>query len=413
MEIEFIGQGYNMEANTCVATELIIALHNQNYNSFRCLVAFASYGGVSGLTEHIVNSKEFINDFKIIVGIDNKGTSKEALEEFLKWNVDVFVYHSTARSIFHPKVYFFEGDNEVLVIIGSNNFTEMGLSKNVESAVLIRYNKTEEDENHFLSKVKLYFNNLLEATQDNNLKRLTPELINRLHETGKLPSEIERERKHDSKYGTSGSDDNNVINELFSRAPIAKNPLGFKPKRIIRFTPVAEVVDAQENIVQEEGDTILEDNENWIGKENSPVLVAEIGGGSRWKQVNFPIKMFVNFFGATAGNNQYHINLRHVTSTRDLEDIENRQAVTVASQNYRFEIGAAIGAYPKKNRPICVFVRVAPRNFLYHLVLPSNKQIYPALNKFLIKNYKGPKRNLNRIQTSVTEVLKECENLPF
>mgnify|MGYP003397566548 CR=1 FL=1 len=32
-----------------------------------------------------------------------------------------------------------------------------------------------------------------------------------------------------------------------------------------------------------------------IGEE---VLIAEIGGGPRWKQVNFPIAIFEDFFGA-------------------------------------------------------------------------------------------------------------------
>jgi HKD family nuclease len=139
MEIRFIGQGYNQAIGSSVAQELINALGNRDFTSFKCLVAFASVSGVSALTPHIQNSH--IRTHRIIVGIDQKGTSKEALEELLNWRTDVFVYYTRQNIIFHPKIYLFEGNERALIIVGSNNFTQRGLVENIEGSFVVEINK--------------------------------------------------------------------------------------------------------------------------------------------------------------------------------------------------------------------------------------------------------------------------------
>ena len=83
MDTIIIGQGYNIGEDTSVAKELIKQFESKRYDSFTCLVAFASYGGVSALTRYIKEGKEKGMNIKIILGIDQKGTSKEALDEVL------------------------------------------------------------------------------------------------------------------------------------------------------------------------------------------------------------------------------------------------------------------------------------------------------------------------------------------
>lgn len=402
MEIRFIGQGYN-RTNSCVASELISSLENTNYTSFKCLVAFASYGGVSALTNHILSSKSHITEFNTIIGIDNKGTSKEALAELIQWGINVNIYHSLSKIIFHPKIYVFRGARYGQIIIGSNNLTEMGLSKNVEASVLIDA-EFPHDAGIF-EQIQDYFENLMNGT-DNNIKSLTQSLLDDLVPSGKVPNEGDRVKSHDSKYGASSGSASSGISSIFSHTFINQNPPGFKPKRIVRRTgrPASGTTATT--------GTFSSDNENWIGEINNPVVVAEIGGGQRWKQVNFPISMFQDFFGATPGDSRYHINLRHVSSTSELGDVEDRQAVTVASQNYRFELGAATGAYPSGNRPIGVFIRVAEKNFLYHIVRPTDT-IYHEVNTFLVRGYSGPRNNLNRITTDTGTLIRNCPNLPF
>lgn len=45
METIIIGQGYNIEENSSVGKELVKQFESGIYDSFTCLVAFASYGG--------------------------------------------------------------------------------------------------------------------------------------------------------------------------------------------------------------------------------------------------------------------------------------------------------------------------------------------------------------------------------
>ena len=58
MDTIIIGQGYNIGEDTSVAKELIKQFESKRYDSFACLVAFASYGGVSALTRYIKEGKE-------------------------------------------------------------------------------------------------------------------------------------------------------------------------------------------------------------------------------------------------------------------------------------------------------------------------------------------------------------------
>ena len=115
------------------------------------------------------------------------------------------------------------------------------------------------------------------------------------------------------------------------------------------------------------------------------VLIAEIGGGPRWKQVNFTVDIFENFFGAERGNNSYNIQLINIAKDGTLGDIEIRQAVSVASHNYRFEIHCAETerAYPgNAKRPIGLFIKIDNNQFLYQ-VLWYDHPSYKQIKKFL------------------------------
>jgi len=415
MEIRFIGQGYNLEKNTSVANEIIQALNSQDFNSFKGLIAFASYGGTSALTEHIMTAKGHLRNFKIVVGIDNFVTSKEALEEILSWDVESYIYHSNSVNIFHPKIYLFEGKDKVSLIIGSNNLTEFGLVKNIEASVLITYQKSEVIENSITDEIESYFENLFNNT-DPNLFKITNELITRLELENSLPSDENRRKDFDEKIikedtqSTNETTDKNKA-KLFSSTILQKNPSGFNPKRKsrtttrkIKSTPKKETEEpATSEVAIPASVTLIDDNR---------VLIAEIGRGDRWKQVNFPIEMFESFFGARAGDNSYFIEIQHVLSNGSLEPVENRQAVTVTSGNYRFEIGAAKGAYPNNNRPISIFIRIGSNKFRYHLLMPKSANYLPISN-YLNQKYSGPSRHLRRITTSKAELKAISPDFPF
>lgn len=138
METIIIGQGYNIEEDSSVGKELVKQFESNVYDSFTCLVAFASYGGVSALTKYIEEGKAKGMKIKVVLGVDQKATSKEALEEVLTWDVDARIYHTSSNNIFHPKVYLFENRDIFTLIVGSSNLTVPGLVQNIECSLLIK-----------------------------------------------------------------------------------------------------------------------------------------------------------------------------------------------------------------------------------------------------------------------------------
>ena len=138
METIIIGQGYNIEEDSSVGKVLIKQFESKIYDSFTCLAAFASYGGVTALTDFVKEGKANGMNIKVVLGVDQKATSKEALEEVLTWEVDARIYHTSSNNIFHPKVYLFENRDIFTLIVGSNNLTVPGLVQNIECSLLIK-----------------------------------------------------------------------------------------------------------------------------------------------------------------------------------------------------------------------------------------------------------------------------------
>lgn len=374
MDTKIIGQGYNLEADTSVAKELLEQFKSRRYDTFTCLVAFASYGGISALTPYIIAEKERGVNIKIILGIDKKGTSREALEEVLSWGVESKIYHTQSVNIFHPKIYLFENTDIFTLIVGSNNLTTMGLVKNIECSLLIKDAKSE----HSVHKdFYFYWKSILDGA-DVNLMPITQELIDKLYAEKLIPSESERAEIYDNGRDKTDRSKHNIT---FNGAKIQRNPEGFLPKRrqikAKRIIKTKNEANPQQPIIKVSNESLLVNGEE--------VLIAEIGGGPRWKQVNFPVEIFENFFGAERGNNSYNIELMNISFDGTLGDVEIRQAVSVRSHNYRFEINCAetAKAYPGNNRrPIGLFIKIDNNQFLYQILL-CNHPAYKKIKKYL------------------------------
>ncbi len=381
METVIIGQGYNLEEDTSVGKELIKQFESNVFDNFTCLVAFASYGGVSAMTRYIEEGKDRGMRIKVILGIDQKGTSKEALEEVLSWNVDARIFHTSSRNIFHPKVYLFENRDIFTLIVGSNNLTVPGLVQNIECSLLI---KDTVDPSSVHKDFYRYWKGILDGTET-NLYSVTQELIDELFSKKYILSESERAEKYDN----GGDDPMSTTNKknIFKRTAIQPLPSGFRPGRRVKVkrtktkTPQNQQANTEESL--------------FVGEE---VLIAEIGGGPRWKQVNFPVTIFEDFFGAERGNNNYNIQLMNIAKDGTLGDVEIRQAVSVKSRNYRFEIKCVEteGTYPgDSKRPIGLFVKLDNGEFLYQVLLHGDKG-YKTIKKYLYKESKNAPRELKR-----------------
>lgn len=146
------------------------------------------------------------------------------------------------------------------------------------------------------------------------------------------------------------------------------------------------------------------------------VLVAEIPeSGNRWNQVNFHVEDFRSFFGVHEGK-ELLVVFRHVNGDGTMAEYEHsRQAVTVKSRNFRFELSAALGVSypdPSAGRPIGVYVRVATRAFFYRLMLPGDSQ-YAEVSALLLLGKTRPAREMRTARMTVAELRQEWPNSPF
>jgi HKD family nuclease len=187
MIVEYIGQGLYDEENFTCGNHICSALKSDFYTDINFFVAFLRRTGLAEIVKFLKKAKEKEKSITFYVGIDQKVTSKQALEKLLELNIPTYIYNSTSY-IYHPKVYLFEGIDKNRVIVGSSNFTNNGLFNNVEASVLLDFTSQDKSGMKFLNQVKDYFSPLLEF-DDPNINKVTKEYIQELYDKGLLSNE--------------------------------------------------------------------------------------------------------------------------------------------------------------------------------------------------------------------------------
>lgn len=230
MDIQFLGQGYEPLSENAVGHHLIRLLKNKKFHSFTAISAFISQAGINGLSDSIDKAKKHFKSITFIIGIDQKGTPKEALEALIQLDVQAYVFYQPAITIFHPKIYLFEGKKESILIIGSSNLTAQGLFNNMEASVLIKVNHQKKEQTTVITQLKDYYKVLFDLT-DPNLKRLNQSLINDLVQTNIFPTEEENKTLKNSGKQVVNSKTESVIYKIFPKRVIAKIPSFFRKKR--------------------------------------------------------------------------------------------------------------------------------------------------------------------------------------
>lgn len=229
MKITLLGQGYESVSEDSVGNQLINFLSENSFHTFTIISAFASDAGVAGLSSYIENAKENFEVLNLIVGIDQEGTSKEALEEINSLGINSYIFYQKESPIFHPKIYLFEGDHEIKLIVGSSNLTATGLFSNVESSLLVEFSNEDEEGIKLLNDLKDYFNGLF-GFNDPNLFKITNETIDDFVAKGIVPTEKARLTKYRKQTNEQKEDKKQGL-EIHKRATekIPKNFRG-KPK---------------------------------------------------------------------------------------------------------------------------------------------------------------------------------------
>ena len=301
--------------------------------------AFASAMGVKLLTTEPVFQK-FLksSEFVAVIGLDAI-TDTNAVEQLRKiqkkfpnFKVKLFL-HDTAGSCFHPKTIWLKTTEGGVVITGSGNLTSGGLKANWEALTV--------------EKLSVMQMKIAEAAWDAWLKTHKKQLLD-LND----PKAIEKARTN-----------------RIQRAKIRK---------ALRLPE--EDNDAAEEAVHAAKEVVEEGTQNLV-------LIAEVPkSGDRWKQINFDVQTYQQFFGVTLGKPKA-VRFHHVQNDGTLGAGENRQAVEVKSHNYRFEVGAAQGLdYPAKGHPIAIFEKVTDSTFNYLLLMPGQPE-HALLQKYLDDTY--------------------------
>lgn len=325
--------------------------------------AFASSAGVRLVTD----SDTFAaiardHEIDLVVGIDAV-TNNAALDALLavskpfpKFRVRAFL-NPKNDVIFHPKFCWTRVGDAGSIITGSGNLTEAGLLGNWEA----------------------YAYDSLDAAGIGSVEATWKDWVTR-HDQSLRPLDDQEVRDRATQ---------NTVMARQGDLPVLRSP------RIVKKDPSVNV---SLTVVP----TI----------ESADVLIAEIPrSGNRWKQANFDKHNYEHFFGARVGE-QRLIVFRHVEEDGQLSPYErSRPSVEVKSQNYRFELDAASGLdYPDDGRPIAVFIRIATRTFLYHLLMPSDQE-YPRVMNIL--NERDSESNVRRERMSENELRDWWPTAPF
>ena len=152
--------------------------------------AFAKEKGVRHLTQHIIQAKSQGADIRVVIGIDHKSTSVEALREINSLGVNAkIVDNIRPNHTFHPKIYLFEATGiKAELLVGSSNLTEGGLFSNYEASTRTTFElpSDEADYNAIKQSLERYLNPAGKTVQI-----LTNELIQTLRARKDIPTEKE------------------------------------------------------------------------------------------------------------------------------------------------------------------------------------------------------------------------------
>ena len=153
--VELIFLPYEGERQATMVDVLIRELKDAKWTSFTAAVAFArSSGNVTELLDALAAFAKRGGTIEMTFGAntfaEGEGSDYEAIEALLKDlseypHVKLYLYNEPTRT-FHPKLYLFANADEAALIIGSSNWTQGGLQRNVEVNVVLRLDLKDKEQ---------------------------------------------------------------------------------------------------------------------------------------------------------------------------------------------------------------------------------------------------------------------------
>lgn len=181
--------------------QLVAAIEDDQFERFRLIVAFAKSGPLLRM-QSVIEAKR-AKGFKIeaILGVDQQGTSTQALAFALK-HFDATYITQEPNLTFHPKMYVFDGSGSARLFIGSNNLTVGGTETNFETAIQIEISLPDD------AKVFKSFTDCWKELLPSNCpatKRLTKTMLSELERDGIVLDENLMRRSSSGSTGPSRS----------------------------------------------------------------------------------------------------------------------------------------------------------------------------------------------------------------
>lgn len=228
MRITLLGQGFESISDNSVGKKLIAFLSDKDFNSFTGMSAFSRLAGINGLSKYINEAKKHLKSITIITGVDQKGTTKEALEAILALKINSFIFYAPPPfPIFHSKIYLFEGKKRSELIIGSSNLTSTGLFSNIETSLLISIDNTIKDDKKIIEQLKKYFKGIFDFT-DPNLKKISKKLIANFVKEEIVPTEVESKKAFKKELNIEETAAEKIISKIFPKREFSKIPREFR-----------------------------------------------------------------------------------------------------------------------------------------------------------------------------------------
>lgn len=384
--VDFIFQPQN---GYRVGDLLISELQNETWDQFRAVIAFVKRSGVKHIQKHL-SAFSSRGHVEIVVGIDQGGTTVEGLQMLFDAMGDrgkLFVFHNRNNSTFHPKIYNFRNQQASMAIIGSNNLTEGGLYTNYEASLVVNLDLGQENDQISDQRILGAFE-VWTDIKSGLVQILTLELLQKLAETGYIPTEKQarRSKPKTEKKSSDTAEENVNIDRFFSFQSVLKAPAVTIDGRYIRPDEDAdyddETVIEKPKIQQEQ----LPEVANQVEDENNQnILVKYVPkAGNRTSQVHFTLDNMHSFFHLEVSQ---PIQLRQHQPGQPANDIEHRQLVlSEANKNAKIEVGGArilVNNYPiAGGKPILIFKKVEGNLYDYMLLLPGDNG-YAQISAYL------------------------------
>ncbi|HMY80319.1 MAG TPA: phospholipase D-like domain-containing protein [Candidatus Absconditabacterales bacterium] len=220
-------------------------------------VAFLKYTGVKVIEKSMRQCLDNGGSFEIIAGLDFKTTDSQALQYFLNLKkeyskVNFYCFGDRKENktdiVFHPKIYLFEKERETTGIVGSANMTKGGLMTNFEVNTVFKETKPL-----YFSQLQAIYNSVKFT---DSIFVPDEEYLSGYTDVFKAFSQNEEKAKKDLGLQKVIKEIQRKEEVLPGTVPSLKlmiiNIIRENKKKGIEFTPLQEIYEKMEKIVEEE-----------------------------------------------------------------------------------------------------------------------------------------------------------------